>query len=51
MQVLAAMSKGKIPSDIGALFINGIQSMLKIKEVTDIDDRLKAMEDLTKNGE
>ena len=51
MQVLAAMSKGKIPSDIGALFITGIQSMLKIQEVTDIDDRLKAMEELAKNGE
>ena len=51
IQVLAAMSKGKIPSDIGALFITGIQSMLKIKEVTDIDDRLKAMEELAKNGE
>lgn len=44
-QVLKAMSDGKIPSDIGAMFINGIQSMIKIQEVTDIDERLKLMED------
>lgn len=43
-QILKAMADGDLPSDIGAMFINGIQSMLKIKEVTDIDERLKAME-------
>ena len=37
-QVLKAMADGVLPSDIGALYISGIQSMLKIKEVTDIDD-------------
>lgn len=43
-QILKAMADGKIPSDIGAMFINGIQSMLKIKEVTEIDEKLERME-------
>ncbi len=51
LQVLKAMADGNIPSDIGVMFISGIQSMLKIQEITDIDERLKAIEELTKNGE
>ena len=51
LQVLTAMSDGDIPSDIGVMFINGIQSMLKIQEVTDIDYRLKAIEAIAKDGE
>ena len=44
-QVLAAISSGKIPSDIGQIFINSISSMLKIQELTDFEERLKAIED------
>lgn len=51
LQVVAAMAGGKIPSDIGATFINGLQSMLKIQEVTDIEERLQAIESIAKNGE
>lgn len=43
-QVLKAMADGKLPSDLGHLFITSIQSMLKIQEVTDIDERLRIME-------
>ena len=50
-QVLKAMADGKIPSDIGGMFINSIQAMLKIQEVTDIDDRLKAIEAINKDVE
>jgi len=50
-QVIKAMADGLIPSDLGKLFVDSIQAMLKIQEVTDIDDRLKAIEELAKNGE
>ncbi len=43
-QILKAMAIGALPSDTGSLFISSIQSMLKIQEITDIDERLKAME-------
>jgi len=43
-QVLKAISKGDIPPDIGQGIISSIASMIKIKEVTDIDERLKEME-------
>ena len=44
-QVLDAMARGKIPSDIGQLFITSISSMLNIQEKTDFEERLKAIED------
>jgi hypothetical protein len=44
-QVLDAMAKGKIPSDVGQLFITSISSMLNIQEKTDFEERLKAIED------
>lgn len=43
-QIITAMSKGKIAPDVGQMLISSISSMLKIQEVTDIEDRLKAME-------
>lgn len=43
-QIIKAMADGKIPSDIGKMFVDSIQSMLKIQEVTDIDERLRLME-------
>ena len=44
-QVLDAMAKGDIPSDVGQLFITSISSMLNIQEKTDFEERLKAIED------
>lgn len=44
IQVLSAVSGGKISADIGHMFVTSISSMLKIQEVTDIDERLKKME-------
>lgn len=44
-QVLNAVASGKIAPDIGHMFVTSISSMLKIQEITDIDERLKAMED------
>lgn len=49
-QVLDAMAKGKIPSDIGQLFITSISSMLNIQEKTDFEERLKAIEDAKKQN-
>jgi hypothetical protein len=43
-QVLDAVAKGVIPPDIGQMFVTSIASMLKIQEITDIDERLKIME-------
>jgi len=46
--VMSAIAKGNIPSDIGGMFITSIQSMLKIQELTDFEERLKAIEDASK---
>lgn len=43
-QVLEAASKGLIAPDIASLFVSSIQAMLKIQEVVDFDERLKALE-------
>ena len=47
LQVLDAMAKGNLPSDIGQLFVTSISSMLNIQEKTDFEERLKAIEDAT----
>lgn len=47
-QVLMAVSQGKVPSDIGHMFVTSISSMLNIQEKTDFEDRLKAIEDASK---
>lgn len=44
LQIVDAISNGKLPSDVGNIIITSISSMLKIQEVTDIDERLKKME-------
>jgi len=44
-QVIDAISKGDIPADVGTMIIGSITNMLKIKEVTDFENRLKAIED------
>lgn len=46
--VMKAISDGKIPPDMGSLFIASIQSTLKIQELTDFEERLKAIEDASK---
>lgn len=48
--VLEAVSKGVIPSDVGKMFIESISSMLKIQEITDFEERLKAIEDASKQS-
>ncbi len=51
LQIIDAISDAKIPSDVGNIIITSISSMLKIQEVTDIDERLKAIEEIAKNVE
>lgn len=51
VQVLDAAAKGKIPSDIAHMFITSISAMLNIQEKTDFEDRLEAIEALTKDVE
>lgn len=50
-QILTAIADGKLAPDIGQMIINSIQAMLKIQEITDIDERLKTIEELANNGE
>ncbi len=50
-QVLKAMANGDLAPDVGAMFINGIQSMLKIQEVTELERMIKELEDRAKDGE
>lgn len=48
LQIVKAISNGKIPSDIGHSIIATISSMLNIQEKTDFEDRLKVIEDASK---
>lgn len=43
-QILIAISDGDLPPDVGVMMINAITNMLKIKEVTDLEERIKALE-------
>ena len=38
------MASGKIPSDIGNVFIQSIKSMIDIEEYTDLKERLISIE-------
>lgn len=42
---LKAISEGKIPPDTGKLILDSITNLIKIKEVTEIEDRIKVLED------
>ncbi len=42
--IIRGIAEGIIPPDLGGQLITSISSMLKIQEVTDIDERLKIME-------
>jgi hypothetical protein len=44
-QIVVAMSNGIIPSDVGSTIVNSLTSMMKIQELTDFEERLKAIED------
>ena len=48
LQIAKAIANGKLPSDVGNNIITAISSMLKIKEVTDFEDRIKAIENANK---
>ena len=48
LQIVKAISNGKIPSDIGHSLIATIASLLNIQEKTDFEERLKAIEDASK---
>ena len=45
LQIIDAISDGKLPSDVGNIIITSISSMLNIQEKTDFEERLKAIED------
>ncbi len=44
--VLDAVATGRIPSDIGNMFIQSIKSMIDIEEYTDLKDRIEKLESL-----
>jgi len=43
--VLAAVSEGIIPSDIGNVFVQSIKAMIDIEEYTDLKERIEAIEE------
>lgn len=42
--VLAAIAEGKIPSDIGNVFVQSIKAMIDIEEYTDLKERIERLE-------
>ena len=48
LQIVTAIAGGKIPSDVGNNIITSISSMLNIQEKTDFEERLRAIEDASK---
>jgi hypothetical protein len=45
-QILVAISNAQIPPDVGAMLINAAKAALDIEALTDIKDRLEALEKL-----
>jgi len=43
-KILQAVSEGKIPPDIGQMFVSSIKSMIDIEEYTDLKDRIEKLE-------
>lgn len=43
--ILIAISKGEIAPDVGHSLISALTSLIKIQEVTELEDRIKALED------
>lgn len=50
-QIVKAVSDGVINPDIGSMLITSLSSMVKIQEVTDIEERLKKMEEQVDSSE
>ena len=49
-QILRAAANEQINPDIAKMFIESIASMLRVQEITDIDERLKAIEQLSEQS-
>lgn len=49
-QVLDAAAKGEIAPDVAQMFIASIANMLKINEITEIKERLEALEKMISEG-
>ena len=47
-QIIVGISKGNIPPDLGNQLIVSMSSLMNIKEKTEFEDRLKAIEDASK---
>ncbi len=43
-QIMQASANGDIPPDVAGIFIGSISNMIKIKELTEYEERLKALE-------
>lgn len=48
--VLDAVATGRIPSDIGNMFVQSIKAMIDIEEYTDLKDRIEKLEALLDGG-
>ena len=45
-QIIQAASEGKIPPDVAKMFVDALSSMIRIKELTEINERIAEMEAL-----
>ena len=45
--ILSAISNGELPADVGLALITSMASVMKIEEVTELEERIKALEDAT----
>ena len=50
-QIIVGISKGNIPPDLGNQLIVSMSSLMNIKEKTEVEDRLKAIEDASKQAD
>ena len=50
-KILQAVSDGKIPPDIGQMFVSSIKAMIDIEEYTDLKDRIEKLEKVLSGGE
>lgn len=49
-QVMAAAARGEIAPDVAQMFVASIANMLKINEITEIKERLEALEQMISEG-
>jgi hypothetical protein len=45
--ILSAISTGDLPADVGLSLITAMASVIKIEEVTELEERIKALEEVT----